>query len=231
MKSTTPTASKAPAYIDNAITEFESSCGQVTSENASLLLKEIQMLFNRCWNDAQGNNSVEGSSFFAISEMALIMAKALCKAGHYSLASAFLKDVERKVTDCVDSRCTALVLGKRGVKIHKMIKAGDESGQALTECARALRSVSADLSDKEAHAVLEGCSLVVWAVESGQNKGLSGPVLLALFSFLDEYQDRLVKVLNKVSVTVIHGKKNNMSHYLLERIFTNHYFSEFNVPS
>ncbi|XP_028263041.1 separin [Parambassis ranga] len=213
MKSTTPTASKAPIYIDHAIAEFESSCGQVTTENASLLLKEIQTLFNRCWTDGQGSEendsklSVEGSSFFAISEMVLIVAKALCKAGQYSLASAFLKDIERKVTDCIDSQCTALIIGKQGVKIHKMIKAGDESRQALTECARALRSLSADLSDKEAHAVLEGCSMVVWAVESGQNKGLSGPVLLALFSFLEEYQDRLVKVLNKNSTCQAEANK------------------------
>uniref|UniRef100_A0A3Q1GQH6 separase n=1 Tax=Acanthochromis polyacanthus TaxID=80966 RepID=A0A3Q1GQH6_9TELE len=93
-----------------------------------------------------------------------------------------------------------------GIKIHSAVKAGEESGQAFTECARALRSVSADLGDREAHAVLEGCSLVVWAVESGHNKGFSGPALLALFSFLEEHQIRIMKGLKKVGVAADHDR-------------------------
>lgn len=204
-KSATPSFSKAPVYTEDAITEYESSCGALTKDDAAFLLQEMHTLFNKCWTpgrvcDTDGSKQ-DSSSFYTLSEMILIAVKVLCKAGHHSMASVFLSETESQASDCADCRCTALVLGKWGVKIHSTIKAGGESGQALTECARALRSLSADLDDREARAVLDGCSLVVWAVESGPNKGLSGLVLLALFSFLEEYQERILKILSKVSVS------------------------------
>ncbi|XP_047440147.1 separin [Mugil cephalus] len=203
-ESATSSFSKAPIYMEDAITEFESSCGVLTKDDAAFLLCEIHTLFNKCWISGQGCDGDRPKqhplTFYTISEMTLVIVKVLCKAGHYNMASDFLSEIERKVSDCADCQCTPLVLGKWGVSIHSTIKTGEESGQALTECARALRSLLADLDDEEAHAVLGGCSLVVWAVESGPNKGLSGPVLLALFSFLEEYQERILKILNKNSL-------------------------------
>lgn len=199
--------SKAPIYTEDAITEFESSCEAVTKDDASFLLQEMHTFFNRCCTGGQhcegkvSKQSAEMSSVYTLYEIMLVIVKVLCKAGHYDLASTFLKDIERKVRDRADSQCTAAVLGKWAVKIYSTMKAGGEwSGQALTECARALRFLSADLGDREAHAVLEGCGLVVCAVESGPSKALSGPVLLAWFSFLEEHQELILKMLKKVSV-------------------------------
>lgn len=201
--SATPSISKAPIYTEDAITEFESSFETVTKDDASFLLQKMQTLFNRCWTGSDGAGSKQlsvASSIYTLSEMALIIVKMLCKFAHYDLASTFLSEIESKLKDLADCQCTAVVLGKWAVKIHSTMKAGVESGPALTECARALRSLSADLGDREAHAVLEACGLVLWAVESDHSNGLSGPVLLAFFSFLEEHQEQIIKVLKKVSV-------------------------------
>ncbi|XP_041639099.1 separin [Cheilinus undulatus] len=195
-----PLISKAPIYTEDAINGFESSCGVITKEDASLLLQEMQSLFNNFWTVGCGfegdglKQSTEASSLYVLSEMVLVIVKVLCKAGHHDLALTFMNEIEQKVKDFP---CVTLALGKWAVKIHYTIKAGDKSSQAFKECARALRSLSADLGDQEAHAVLEGCGLVTWAVESGNSKGFSGPVLLAWFSFLEEYQEQMLKVLKK----------------------------------
>ncbi|TKS71578.1 Separin [Collichthys lucidus] len=195
--------SKAPVYTEDAITEFESSCGAMTKDDADFLLQEMCALFKRCWTGGEGckgdthQQSAETSGLYVLSEMGLVVLKVLCKAGHYGPASTLVNEIESRIRDHVDCRCTVAVLGKWAVKIHSTMKAGGESGQALTECARALRSLPAVLADQEAHAVLEGCRLVVWAVESGHSKGLSGSVLLAWFSFLEEHQERILKMLKK----------------------------------
>ncbi|KAM9362423.1 separin [Symphorus nematophorus] len=207
------TPSKAPIYTEDAITEFESSCGVITKDDVAFLLKEMHTLFNRCWTVGQGSEgdgskqSVETSSLYVLSEMVLIIVKVLCKAGHYDQASTFMNEFESKIRDSDGYQYTAAVLGKWAVKIHCTMKVGGESSHALTECARALRSLSGDLGDQEAHAVLEGCGLVVWAVESGHSKGLSGSVLLALFSFLEEHQERILKTLKKNSTCQAEGSR------------------------
>ncbi|XP_053297462.1 separin isoform X2 [Pleuronectes platessa] len=203
-ESTTPSFSKAPIYTEDAIAEFERASGAVTKEDASFLLQELRLLFNRCQTGGQGCKG-EGSkqfikklSVYVVFEILLVAVRVLCKAGHYDLASAFLNDIEREVRDVsADCQCTALLLGRWAVKVHSTMKADEESGQVLTNCARALRSLSADLGEQEAHAVVEGCGLVVWAVETGHNKGLSGPLLLAWFSFLEEYQEQILRMLKK----------------------------------
>lgn len=237
----TSTFSKAPVYTEDAITEFESSCGMVTKEDASFLLQEVQTLFNRCWTSGSGckgdgsKQYIATSSLYVLSEMVLTIVKVLCVAGHYDLVSTFLNEIESRVRECGDCQCTALLLGKWAVKLHSTINVGKESAQSLTECTRALKSLSADLGDREAHAVLEGCGLVVWAVESGHKKGLSGPVLLAWFSFLEEHQNLILKMLKKVSV--FNDQETNsylLSIFLkIHRNNTNVWyvlFTEFNIP-
>ncbi|XP_051271664.1 separin isoform X1 [Dicentrarchus labrax] len=205
-ESATASISKAPIYTEDAITEYESSCGAITKDDAAFLLQEMHTLFSRCWTGGRGcevdgsKRSAETSVLYVLSEMVLIIVKVLCKASHHDSAFIFVNDIESKIRDCADCQCTAAVLGKWAVKISSTMKAGGECGQALTECARALRSLSADVGYREAHAVLEGCGLVVWAVESGQSKGLSGPVLLAWFSFLEEHQELISKMLKKLSL-------------------------------
>ncbi|XP_017271200.1 separin [Kryptolebias marmoratus] len=212
-KTAVPTFSKAPICTADAVTDFENGCGTVTKEDASFLLQEIQTLFNGCFSgesscEAEGlNKRTETSSLYAFSEMVLLTVKTVCKAGLHNLASTFLNEMESRISDFSGSRCVPLVLGKWGVKIHAALKADKESGQALTECARALRSISADLSNREGHAVLEGCSLVLWAVESGHSKGVSGSELLALFSFLEEYQEWIIKIQSKNSTCQAEGSR------------------------
>lgn len=201
-----PSISKSPIYAEDAIAEFESSCRAVTKDDAAFLIEEIQTVFNRCWAGGQGcegdrsKQSAETSSLYVLSEMVLIIVKVLCKVAHYSLAATFVNGFESKVKDCANCQCTAVALGKWAAKIHSAMATGGESGQALTECARALRSLPSDLGEREAHSVLEGCRLVTWAVESGHSKELRGPVLLALFSFFEEHQERILKSLKKASV-------------------------------
>lgn len=205
-ESAIPSISKTPIYTEDAVTEFESSCVAITKDDAAFLIKEMHTLFNRCWTIGRGcegdesKQSAETSSLYVLSEMVLIIVKVLCKVAHYDLATTFVNEFESKVRDCADCPCTAAVIGKWAVRIHSTMKTDRESGQALTECARALRSLSSDLGDREAHSVLEGCRLVMWAVESGHSKELSGPVLLAWFSFLEEHQERILKSLKKASV-------------------------------
>lgn len=219
----TSSFSKAPVYTEDAITEFESNCGTVTKEDASFLLQEVNTLFNRC---VTGDRGCEGngpkqyiatSSLNVLSEIVLTVVKVICVSGHYTLGCSFFNQIESKLRDCGDCRCTALLLGKWAVKLHSAMKSGEVSTQYLTECTRALRSLSEDLADREAHAVLEGCGLVVWAVESTHKKGLSGPVLLAWFSFLEEYQNQILKMLNKVSVFT----EQKTNSYLFQYIFEN----------
>lgn len=201
-----PSMSKFSIYTEDAVTEFESSCGAITKDEAAFLLKEAHAVFDRCLADGRGGvedgakQPTAMSGLFVLSEMVLIITKVLCKASHYTLAGTLINEFETKVRDLADCQCTAAVLGKWAVEIYSSMKTGGESGQALTECARILRALSSDLGDKEAHSVLEGCRLVVWAIESGHGKELSGPVLLAWFSFLEEHQECILMTMKKAGV-------------------------------
>ncbi|XP_061583549.1 separin [Cololabis saira] len=204
MENASPSFSKTPVFTEDFMNEFESRCGVVTKEDALFLLQEMDTLFSRAFTHDKGSEQKnlkqdgEGSSFYVFSKMLPLTMKILCKSSHHNLASKFLKKIEGKVSGLVDYQPTALVLSKWGVNIHSDMQASKQSGQALTECARALRSLPDDLSSRDGHAVLYGCAFVVWAVESESNKVLSGPVLLSLFSFLEEYQERIMRMLNKV---------------------------------
>lgn len=168
---------------------------------------------NSCLTEGRGcvgdgaKQPTEMSSLFVISEMVLIVTKVLCKAGHYALADTLINEFETKVRGCAGCHSTAAVLGKWATKIHSLMKTGGESGQALTECARVLRALSSDLGDKEAHSVLEGCRLVGWAVESGHSRELSGPVLLAWFSFLEEHQECILRTMKKASENLTRNQR------------------------
>uniref|UniRef100_A0A3Q2C729 separase n=1 Tax=Cyprinodon variegatus TaxID=28743 RepID=A0A3Q2C729_CYPVA len=202
-----PAFSKSSAYMSDAISVFNSTCSPLTTEDASFLLKEMEAVFNRalaCSQTCKGGvekKALEMSRLYVISETMLLVVKSVCKAGHHSLAYTFLDEIEKKILNCIGSQWIPLVLGRWGVKIHSSLTAGKEGGQAFTECARILRALSAEVGHSECHAVLEGCNLVIWAVGSGRSKGLSGLELLALFSFLEEHQEWLIKMLNKVSAT------------------------------
>ncbi|XP_072307616.1 separin [Eucyclogobius newberryi] len=196
----------SPVYAQDAILQFQNG-GAMTKEDAVFLSEEIRTCFWKVVDESGAPKQRKRSNLHPILHVVLIATKVLCKAGHYDTASNLLDATERHVKERTDCPCAALVLGRLAVKIHAALKTPQrEAGQLLTACARVLRSASA-LGDDEAGAVLEGCGLVVWVVESGHGKALSGPLLLALFSFLEEHQERLSKVLKKNSICQIENGK------------------------
>lgn len=197
--------SNVPIYAEYAVAEFEGICGSLSREGANAVVQKLRSLFDNHYSRSQGCNGkaskqkTKNLSVYVFCEMLLVVTRMLCKVGHYNVASAFLKETSLKVSDCTGCECTALVLGKLAIDVHSSMKAGAGNGQALTNCARALRSISVELEDQEARAVLQGCDLVVWAVEQTQKQAFSAVDLLAWFSFLEEHQEWMVKLQGKVS--------------------------------
>lgn len=194
-----PIICKAPLYADDAIREFEASCEAISEDDAAFLVDEMQLLINGGLDGYERHEKNDSSSrrLFVLSDTVLTFLKLLCKVGLHHHGTALATDFERRAKEYGDFQSTPLVLGKRAVKIHSAFKSGGDNCQALTECARALRSLPADLENQEAHSILEGCRLVVWVVESGHSNKLSGPMLLSWFSFLEEHQELLLKTLKK----------------------------------
>lgn len=196
-----PIICKAPMYADDAVREFEASCKAISEDDAAFLVDKMQMLLNRGLSgyQSQEKNDLSSLRLLVLFDTVLTFLKLLCKAGLHHHGTTLATDFKKRVKEYGDFQTTALMLGKRAVKIHSAFKSGGDNCQALTECARALRSLPADLKDQEAQSILEGCRLVVWIVESGHSNKLSGPMLLAWFSFLDEHQELLLKTLKKAS--------------------------------
>ncbi|KAM9813217.1 separin [Neosynchiropus ocellatus] len=187
---TTSSSSRVPKYAEDSISEFESNCDSVSAEDASFVLLEMSALFDRCQNIHQG-------TLFTLFETTLVVVKMCSKAGHYDLAVKFLSETVNKVGGFGDRRCAALVLGKWAVKICSKKKAEKEIDEVLAKSVWTLKALSAELQQQEANAVLAGCAFVMWAVENGHRKALSGASLLSLFSFLEQLQDLLLKMLKK----------------------------------
>lgn len=194
-----PIICKAPLYADDAIKEFEACCKATSEDDAAFLVDEMQTLINRCLSENHEKSDSSSPRLLVLSQMVLTFLKLLCKVGLHHHGTTLASDFERKAKQCADFQCTAMILGKRAVKIHSALKSSSDNCQALTECARALRSLPPDLGDQEAHSVLEGCRFVVWVVESGHSNKLTGPMLLSWFSFLEEHQELLLKTLKKAS--------------------------------
>ncbi|XP_071231967.1 separin [Salvelinus alpinus] len=194
-----PSSFKTPIYLEDALTEFEKGCGTLTKEDASLILEETHRHLLSPWAGGRGGDGQPSGRpcLSTLCEVVLITSKLLSKASFWSLAAGLVGGALGKVRNSTDGLSPGLMLGRLAVDIHRSMSSGEESGQAFTECARTLRSLPNTLGDREAHVILEGCSLVVWAVEAGQSKGLSGAVLLAWFSFLEEHQELMQKRLQK----------------------------------
>ncbi|XP_046881955.1 separin [Hypomesus transpacificus] len=213
-KTSSPACSKAPMYIEDALTEFEKGSGTLTGQDASFLLKEMLTYLAGYWTMGcigEGDGEpLRQPCLPTVSEVVLMTSKLLCKAGYWALASGLVDEVQGR--DCSSYPYPAMVLGRWAVDIQRSLSSGGECGQAFTECARTLRSLPAALGVREGHAVLEGCSMVVWAVEAGQGKGLSGPVLLAWFSCLEEHQELMIKRLQREDAS--QSEKNRLQQSL-----------------
>uniref|UniRef100_A0A4W5M5H5 separase n=1 Tax=Hucho hucho TaxID=62062 RepID=A0A4W5M5H5_9TELE len=215
-----PSCSKTPIYMEDALAEFEKGCGTLTKDDASLILEETHRHLLSPWAGGRGGDGQPSGRpcLSTLCEVVLITSKHLSKAGFWSLAAVLVGGALGKVRNSTDGLSQALVLGRLAVDIHRSMSSGEESGQAFTECARTLRSLPNTLGTREAHVILEGCSLVVWAVEAGQSKGLSGAVLLAWFSFLEEHQELMQKRLQKVSVIHSSLTRKNIKECLLTAV-------------
>ncbi|KAL0978388.1 hypothetical protein UPYG_G00169860 [Umbra pygmaea] len=190
---------KTPIYLEEALSEFEKRSGTLTEDGALFILHLIHSYLLSSWLEGLGQDGGgKPSERFCLSvlcDVVLITSKLLFKAGFWSMAAALLDESLGKVTNGPQNLSPGLTLGRWAVDIHRSMSSGEENGRALTECARTLRSLPSILGEQEAHVVLEGCSLVMSAVEAGQ--ALSGAVLLAWFSFLEEHQELIQKRLQK----------------------------------
>ena len=92
-----------------------------------------------------------------------------------------------------DILCLPLGLAARAVQLRCALSSGSECSKPFTDCARIVRGLPAAMGDAEGNALLEACQLVVWAAEAGQTKVMDRTTLLACFSFLEEYQELLLK--------------------------------------
>ncbi|XP_077429763.1 separin [Vanacampus margaritifer] len=227
MDKETAVISKAPIYIERVTCEFEKSCEAVSEADASFVLHEMHALFSRCWSDSQGcksdgsTPSIDTSSVYTLLEMSLVIIKMLCNAGYHDLASIFLNEIE--VKNNVDCQAAALKLGKWAVKIHSMATPDECSDEPLRKSARALRSLPLELGERESHSVLEGCRLMMWVVENCHKKGMSGPVLLAWFSFLEVHQDLITRILKS---SVLKSETSRLQETLCTSFYQGFTFAE-----
>ncbi|XP_030634480.1 separin [Chanos chanos] len=191
-----PSLSKTPLFVEEALTEFERAGGAaLTEDDSDFLISELRSRLFVCLTIRRGTGSapVACSSAAVVSEIVLKVCRLLCKAHFWSKACELVEGLQEKFAGLGSGSSPALVLCDRAVKLHRSLSSGEECGQVFTDCARLLRSLSEPMGDFERHAVLEACQLVVWATEAGQSKGMGGATLLAWFSFLEEHQELLLK--------------------------------------
>ncbi|KAJ7999129.1 hypothetical protein DPEC_G00212200 [Dallia pectoralis] len=191
----TVSCSKVPLYMEDALADFQKGCGTLAEEDVSFILQETHShLLSSCpggGSQMEGKVQSEQPCLSTLCEVALVVSKLLLKAGFWAMASGLIEGSLGKATRCPHTVSPGVVLGKCAVDIHRSRSRGQENGRAFTECARTLRFLPKPLGEREIHLVLEGCSLVASAVVTGQ--ALSGIVLLAWFSFLEEYHELIQK--------------------------------------
>lgn len=189
--SSSSSPSKVPLFIEEAVVEYERSCGSFTQDDVSFLTSELRELFSGALFDLQ--DSASTTSLLAVScEVAFKVSKLLCKSRFSAEAVELLRGTLKKVDGHVGLRL-ALGLADHAVQMQCVISSGGECSKSFTECARALRMLPRGISSSESHALLEACQLVVWTLEASQCKGMDVTTLLACFSFLEEYQEFLLR--------------------------------------
>lgn len=188
--SSSSSPSKVPLFIEEAVVEYERSCGSFTQDDVSFLTSELRELFSGALFDLQ--DSASTTSLLAVwCEVAFKVSKLLCKSRFSAEAVELLRGTLKKVDGHVGLRL-ALGLADHAVQMQCVLSSGGECSKSFTECARALRMLPRGISSSESHALLEACQLVVWTLEASQCKGMDVTTLLACFSFLEEYQEFLL---------------------------------------
>ncbi len=182
--------SKVPLFVEEAVVEYERSCGGFTHDDVSFLSSELRELFFSALINPQ--DSVLTSLSLAVRcEVVFKVCKLLCKNRFSAEAVGLLRGALESVDGHVGLR-SALSLADSAVQLQSALSLGGECSKAFTECARSLRRLPRSMSAAESHALLEACQLVVWAMEAGQCKGMDVTTLMACFSFLEEYQELLL---------------------------------------
>ncbi|XP_021329799.2 separin isoform X2 [Danio rerio] len=188
--SSSSSPSKVPLFVEEAVVEYERSCGGFTQDDVSFLTSELRELFSGAFINPQ--DSASTSSLLAVwCEVAFKVSKLLCKSSFSPEAVELLRGTLKEVNGHVGLR-SALGLADRAVQMQCVLSSGGECSKSFTECARALRMLPCAMSSSESHALLEACQLVVWTLEASQCKGMDVTTLLACFSFLEEYQEFLL---------------------------------------
>lgn len=197
--------SKVPLFVEEVVGEFERANGKAMSkEDATFLLLEFQKrFFNPLFIDKATDDCVPILPSLAIRcEVVFKVCKLLCKNKFWTEATQLVDRAVDAISLFCDHLCSSLSLVAQAVKLHRDLCSGGECSKAFTECARILRGLPASVGDAESHALLDACQLVVWATEAGQAKGMDSTTLLACFSFLEEYQELLLKQ-QKVSLLTV----------------------------
>ncbi|XP_067229495.1 separin isoform X1 [Chanodichthys erythropterus] len=182
--------SKVPLFVEEAVVEFERSCGCFTHDDVSFLTSELRELFFGPLINPQ-DSAVTCPSLAVRCEVVFKVCKLLCKSRFSAEAVGLLRGTLEGVDGHVGLH-SALSLADCAVQLQCALSSGGECSKAFTECARALRVLPHAVSAPEFHALLEACQLVVWSLEAGQCKGMDLTTLLACFSFLEEYQELLL---------------------------------------
>ncbi|XP_051562768.1 separin-like isoform X2 [Myxocyprinus asiaticus] len=185
--------SRVPLFVEEAVGEYERSCGSLTHDDVSFLTSESQeLILSPLIKPSEGPDSALMCSLLPVRcEVLFKVCKQLCKSRFSAEALGLLRKVLNDVKDNGGLH-SALSLADRAVQLQCALGSGEECSKAFTECALILRGQPSAMSAPECYALLEACRLVIWALEAGQSKGMGIATLLTCFSFLEEYQDLLL---------------------------------------
>ncbi|XP_066521255.1 separin isoform X2 [Hoplias malabaricus] len=185
--------SKVPLFIEEAVVEFERASGSLTPDDADFLLSELQRLFLSPLLSENCECELILRSVGVRCEMVFKVCRLLCNSKFWTEATHLLDRTVEGVRRHREVLCPLLGLVGRAIQLHFALSSGGEGSKAFIECARILRGLPFTVGDAEGHTLLEACQMVIWATEARQAKGMDRTTLLACFSFLEEYQELLVK--------------------------------------
>ncbi|KAJ8259312.1 hypothetical protein COCON_G00183240 [Conger conger] len=176
---------KVAKHAEEAVGKYAKACGPLREEGARSLLQLLRQHLPGLRLPGPGPQPGP-----ALCQVSLRVCRLLGEAGLWDLAAEHL---QRDTGWMSGPPYLALVLelARRAAGLHSAPQG--QCGAALSECARRLRALPAELGHQERHAVLQACQLLTWALELAQPGPLGTPTLLAWFSFLEEYQELLEK--------------------------------------
>ncbi|XP_046701101.1 separin [Silurus meridionalis] len=191
LETTCSASCKVPAFVEEAVSEFERARGSLSQDDAGFILSEFRKRFFGA--DVERDCALTPPPLGVRCEAVVKVCKPLCKNRLWDEAVQLVDGA----TECVregEGLRSALELTARAPRLHRDLGSGVACSETFTDCARILRALPPVLGDAETHALVEACQLVVWATEAGQTKGMGGATLLASFSFWEEYQEFLIKL-------------------------------------